>query len=221
MDNFDQSFYLYLPTEDKQKYPTSEIKTVDDLRANLLSWADFSKDEEYKGWNPEDYTSQYASDFENMWDSVKHIIRNESLEGLSNFVQENNIILSYQHPDRLTERDFEDDNNPIFVDLDEATERERFDPMEAMEREYNDWPGGAELALKELNEQDKIADQQKLLTEKFMFERDIKHLSTDNLKVLAQAFGERSDEDPSFEWKKEICEEVLEKKLERDFEMDR
>lgn len=71
-------------------------------------------------------------------------------------------------------------------------------------------------------EEYKFLKQQERLSEKVEFVRDIKDISVGNLKVIANDFNERLDEDPSFEWKRDLTLEVLEEKeRQRDFEIDR
>lgn len=125
----------------------------------------------------------------------------------------------YDLQNKVNPKPFSDEERELLIQakIQERNERSmpEYDPMDSMEREYNNRPG----FLEEIEKQDEFLKKQTILSEKVEFVRDIKDISVGNLKVLANVFNERLDEDPSFEWKRDLTLEVL-KERERDFGMD-
>lgn len=125
----------------------------------------------------------------------------------------------YNLQNKVNPKPFSDEERELLIQakIQERNERSmpEYDPMDEMEREYNNRPG----FLEEIEKQDEFLKKQTILSEKVEFVRDIKDISVGNLKVLANVFNERLDEDPSFEWKRDLTLEVL-KERERDFGMD-
>lgn len=125
----------------------------------------------------------------------------------------------YDLQNKVNPKPFSDEERELLIQakIQERNERSmpEYDPMDSMEREYNNRPG----FLEEIEKQDEFLKKQTILSEKVEFVRDIKDIGVGNLKVLANVFNERLDEDPSFEWKRDLTLEVL-KERERDFGMD-
>ncbi|MCY7883111.1 hypothetical protein MOD62_16120 [Bacillus spizizenii] len=92
-----------------------KIHTEAQLRSALLNHAAIIKDEEFKGWEPADYTDENIRSFEKKWTEKIESLKAGTLSDLIAYIKDEKINLTSVKPNELTDKDFEDPNSPKFL----------------------------------------------------------------------------------------------------------
>lgn len=121
-----RDFYVFWHVTEKTEkdFPCEPIRTIQDFKRELIKKIEMDREDDFIGWDPEDYTTPNIVEFNSEYDAKFGFIEQANLQELIQFVgdMENRIILTHEHPSKLTEYDFEFDDNPKFVRLENMTE---------------------------------------------------------------------------------------------------
>ncbi|MCY8737568.1 hypothetical protein P8881_19745 [Bacillus haynesii] len=109
----EKGFYI----EDLIRSSDTKIHTEEQLRSALLDHAEKKQSMEYEGWDPDDYTSENIQEFDNKWIEKTEKLREGSVDDLIKYITDERINLTAVKPSELTAEDFEDDNNPKFLNV--------------------------------------------------------------------------------------------------------
>ncbi|MEC1429079.1 hypothetical protein P9D51_23840 [Bacillus sonorensis] len=96
-----------------------KIHTEEQLRTALLEHADLDYKDRYYDWVPEDYTQENIQDFNNEWEKTRTNLREGTIDDLIKYIKDRYINLTAVHPDELTYEDYEKENNPKFIEIDQ------------------------------------------------------------------------------------------------------
>ncbi|PGQ88343.1 hypothetical protein [Priestia megaterium] len=95
------------------------IKTLDDLKQEVKTFINDRREWDYDGWSPEEYSRNNVSEFNAKYDKEIDKVMNGGMADVLDTMKRYNIIISRDHPSRLTDQDFAIKYNPIFISKDE------------------------------------------------------------------------------------------------------
>lgn len=108
---FAKGFYI----EDQVRSSNSKIHNEEQFRIALLDHAKKKEQSMYDGWDIDDYTCENEQEFYQEWTEKQRRLKEGTFSDLVQYVIDERINLSLVKPSELTQEDFEDDNNPKFL----------------------------------------------------------------------------------------------------------
>ncbi|MCQ5304496.1 type II toxin-antitoxin system PemK/MazF family toxin [Bacillus licheniformis] len=111
----EKGFYV----ADLIRSPEGKIHTVEQLRTALLEHVDLDHNDRYSGWDPDDYKQENIQDFNNEWEKTRTNLKEGTMDDLIKYIKDTRINLTTVPPKELTYEDYEKEDSPKFIDVDQ------------------------------------------------------------------------------------------------------